>query len=137
MSYWMQTTTDQLAPPQDPPVQVIGGLVQEGVILSDKLSPDQLGTWLLHHHFFGQLEISGEEPAELKATNNPATHPSFNPALKHDNQPEERHTSASAAMVTVTAQVIRVSSRAGYECDSAEGVFTFNHLPQNKQNLWW
>ena len=40
------------------PVQVVGGLVQECVILSDKLSPDQLGTWLLHHHFFGQLEIS-------------------------------------------------------------------------------
>lgn len=43
------------------PVQVVGGLVQECVILSDKLSPDQLGTWLLHHHFFGQLEISAEE----------------------------------------------------------------------------
>lgn len=43
------------------PVQVVGGLVQERVILSDKLSPDQLGTWLLHHHFFGQLEICGEE----------------------------------------------------------------------------
>lgn len=42
-------------------MQVIRSLVQEGVILSDKLSPDQLGTWLLHHHFFGQLEISGEE----------------------------------------------------------------------------
>lgn len=91
----METTTDQrqaqLAPPQNLPVQVIGSLVQEGVILSDKLSPDQLGTWLLHHHFFGQLEISGEEPAELKATNvpasyNPATHLSFNPAFKHDNQ---------------------------------------------------
>lgn len=40
------------------PVQVVGSLVQECVILSDKLSPDQLGTWLLHHHFFGQLEIS-------------------------------------------------------------------------------
>lgn len=40
------------------PVQVVGGLVQECVILSDKLSPDQLGTWLLHHHFFGQLEIA-------------------------------------------------------------------------------
>lgn len=43
------------------PVQVVGGLVQERVILSDKLSPDQLGTWLLHHHFFGQLEISAEK----------------------------------------------------------------------------
>lgn len=43
------------------PVQVIGSLVEEGVILSDKLSPDQLGTWLLHHHFFGQLEICVEE----------------------------------------------------------------------------
>lgn len=79
----MKTITDQtqtqLASPQNLPVQVIGSLVQEGVILSDKLSPDQLGTWLLHHHFFGQLEISEEEPAELKATNasalyNPATH---------------------------------------------------------------
>lgn len=40
------------------PVQVVGGLVQQCVILSDKLSPDQLGTWLLHHHFFGQLEVS-------------------------------------------------------------------------------
>lgn len=72
MSYWMETTTDQRraqrARPQNLPVQVIGSLVQEGVILSDKLSPDQLGTWLLHHHFFGQLEISGEEPAELRAT---------------------------------------------------------------------
>lgn len=37
------------------PVQVVGSLIQECVILSDKLSPDQLGTWLLHHHFFGQL----------------------------------------------------------------------------------
>lgn len=37
------------------PVQVIGCLVQQGVVLSDKLSPDKLGTWLLHHHFFGQL----------------------------------------------------------------------------------
>lgn len=73
MSDWVETTTEQrraqLAPPHNPPVQVIGSLVQEGVILSDKLSPDQLGTWLLHHHFFGQLEISGEEAAELKATN--------------------------------------------------------------------
>lgn len=42
-------------------MQVVGGLVEEGVVLSDKLSPDQLGTWLLHHHFFGQLEISGQE----------------------------------------------------------------------------
>lgn len=40
------------------PVQVVWGLIQECIILSDKLSPDQLGTWLLHHHFFGQLEIS-------------------------------------------------------------------------------
>lgn len=67
----METTTDHRRAqlPQNLPVQVVGSLVQEGVILSDKLSPDQLGTWLLHHHFFGQLEISGEEPAELKATN--------------------------------------------------------------------
>lgn len=39
------------------PVQVVGGLVQECVILSNKLPPDELGTRLLHHHFFGQMEI--------------------------------------------------------------------------------
>lgn len=49
------------------PVQVVGGLVQECVILSDKLSPDQLGTWLLHHHFFGQLEISAERKSRLRS----------------------------------------------------------------------
>lgn len=49
----------------DVPVQVVGGLVQECVILSDKLSPDQLGTWLLHHHFFGQLEISAGRRVSL------------------------------------------------------------------------
>lgn len=38
------------------PVQVVRSLVQQGVVLSDKLSPDKLGTWLLHHHFFGQLD---------------------------------------------------------------------------------
>lgn len=39
------------------PVQVVGGLVQECVVLSNKLPPDELGTRLLHHHFFGQMEI--------------------------------------------------------------------------------
>lgn len=48
------------------PMQVVGGLVQECVILSDKLSPDQLGTWLLHHHFFGQLEISARRSKGLE-----------------------------------------------------------------------
>lgn len=57
----MKTWKNKGAFTQNLPVQVVGSLVQEGVILSDKLSPDQLGTWLLHHHFFGQLEISGEE----------------------------------------------------------------------------
>lgn len=40
------------------PVQIVRSLVQKGVILSDKLSPDKLGTWLLHHHFFGQLVLT-------------------------------------------------------------------------------
>lgn len=48
------------------PVQVVGGLVQECVILSDKLSPDQLGTWLLHHHFFGQLESSARKRRRVR-----------------------------------------------------------------------
>ena len=60
LRFWQTLTNNHMTETQVMviPVQVVGGLVQECVILSDKLSPDQLGTWLLHHHFFGQLEIS-------------------------------------------------------------------------------
>lgn len=50
------------------PVQVVRGLVQECVILSNKLPPDELGTRLLHHHFFGQMEISEERREIVRRT---------------------------------------------------------------------
>lgn len=43
------------------PVQVIGGLVEKCVVLSDKFSPDKLGTGFLHHHIFGQLVLTASE----------------------------------------------------------------------------
>lgn len=46
-------------------MQVVRSLVQKGVILSDKLSPDKLGTWLLHHHFFGQLVWTETERLQI------------------------------------------------------------------------
>lgn len=43
------------------PVQIVRCLVQQSIVLPHKLPPDQQGTWLLHHHFFGQLKAKEKQ----------------------------------------------------------------------------
>lgn len=103
------------------PVQVVGGLVEEGVVLSDKLSPDQLGTWLLHHHFFGQLEISGQEAdVGLDRGSNPRRRPL--PVLQEVGRPPEAPLGVNKRLVKRTANLTQTPDSRDPDSVSAKPV---------------
>lgn len=102
-------------------MQVVGGLVEEGVVLSDKLSPDQLGTWLLHHHFFGQLEISGQEAdVGLDRGSNPRRRPL--PVLQEVGRPPEAPLGVNKRLVKRTANLTQTPDSRDPDSVSAKPV---------------